>query len=101
MKLEFDGEFRARWNKRREIAVEIISNAISGECVESQFDSLKEETSYNRLSSRDQANLRRFCSDVRAVWQGWSLLDRHERNQFLARGTVYSTLANKVRQDTA
>ena len=97
MKIEYDGNFRERWKKRRELAVAIIATVAAGECIETEFERLKAASCYDRLSQQDQANFRRFCSDLRTVWTGWSRLRPDEREAFLSNRTVYSTLAAEIR----
>lgn len=52
MKIEYNGDFRERWSKRRELAVSIIAAAASGECIESEFERLKVSTGYETLADR-------------------------------------------------
>jgi len=98
MKIDYDGDFRVRWSKRREIAVSAIATAAAGECLETELERLKAESGYERLSDRDRANFRRFCSDVRTVWSRWNELGAAERQSFMNHQLVYSTLANEIRE---
>lgn len=97
-KLEYDGEFRSRWFNRREKARELVARAISGGCVEWELDRLKDASGYDRLNTKDQANFRRFSSDVRAIVSGWQTLDARERKRFLDGSLVYSTLLKRMRE---
>lgn len=101
MKIDYDDEFRQRWSKRRDLAVSIVAAAVESESIETEFERLKAATRYEQLHSRDQANFRRFCSDLRTVWNGWKDLHAHEREAFLAHEVVYSTLANELRRRSA
>jgi hypothetical protein len=101
MKLEYDGDFRRRWDKRRDLAVSVIRDALAGDCVEWELDRLKAASNYERLSSQDRASFRRFCSDVRTIWEGWHALQSHERTAFLNGKSVYSTLAKEIRERVA
>lgn len=86
-----------KFRDRRGLAREAIRAAIIGEDLEVWFLRLKDAVVYDRMAFNEKEMFRRFCSDVRQIYRGWSLLTKIERHTFLEGPTVYTSVAASIR----